>query len=68
MCLLTRYIRSLLIYRAGVTALGMALPVVASVIAFIVYGTSHQLDAANIFSSLSLFQMLRMPLMVLREF
>lgn len=60
------YVRALLLYRAGVTSLAVSLPVLASVVAFIVYGINHELNAANIFASLSLFQMLRMPLMFLR--
>jgi len=40
----------------------------ASVLAFIVYGINHPLDPATIFTSLTLFNMLRTPLMYLRKF
>ncbi|PIL29785.1 ATP-binding cassette transporter [Ganoderma sinense ZZ0214-1] len=60
------YIRSLLIIRSGNNAIGVSLPALASVLAFVVYSvTGHSLDPANIFSSLTLFQLLRMPLMFL---
>ncbi|VDB84771.1 unnamed protein product [Peniophora sp. CBMAI 1063] len=60
------YVRSLLMIRAANTALAMSSPTLASVIAFLVYAAAgHQLNAAAIFSSLSLFQLLRMPLMLL---
>lgn len=46
----------------------MSAPALASVVAFIVYAASgHQLTAAVIFSSLTWFQLLRLPLMMLRE-
>ncbi|OBZ72495.1 Oligomycin resistance ATP-dependent permease YOR1 [Grifola frondosa] len=60
------YIRSLLIIRSANNALGVSLPALASVLSFVVYSaTGHSLDPANIFSSLTLFQLLRMPLMFL---
>ena len=63
--LAARNIRSLVILRAGITSIAISLPVLASVIAFVVYSIKHTLDPANIFTSLTLF-MLRMPLMFLR--
>lgn len=43
-------------------------PAVATVLAFVVYAaTGHSLEAANVFSSLTLFSLIRMPLMMLRE-
>ena len=45
----------------------MSLPVLASVLAFVVYGLHHTLDPATIFTSLTLFNMLRMPLMFFRK-
>lgn len=46
----------------------MALPIMASVLAFVTYSlTGHSLDPAIIFSSLTLFQLLRMPVMFLRQ-
>ena len=63
-----RYIRSLLIIRSANNAIAVSLPALASVIAFVVYSaTGHSLNPANIFSSLTLFQLLRMPLMFLRK-
>ncbi|KAI0768063.1 P-loop containing nucleoside triphosphate hydrolase protein [Trametes elegans] len=60
------YIRSLLIIRSANNAVAISLPALASVLAFVVYSaTGHTLDAANIFSSLTLFNLLRMPLMFL---
>ncbi|KAF5392368.1 hypothetical protein D9757_001460 [Collybiopsis confluens] len=60
------YIRSLLVIRAANTALAMSLPTLASVLAFITYSLSgHELNPADIFASLTLFNLLRMPLMLL---
>ncbi|KAF8134974.1 ABC transporter [Boletus edulis] len=62
----TAYIRTLLVYRSGLTAFAISLPTLAAVIAFITYSlTGHPLSAANIFSSLTLFQLIRFPLMLL---
>ncbi|KAF8557120.1 P-loop containing nucleoside triphosphate hydrolase protein [Imleria badia] len=62
----TANIRSLLIFRAGSTAFAVSIPTLAAVIAFITYSlTGHSLTAANIFSSLALFQLIRPPLMLL---
>ena len=66
--LATRNIRALVILRAGITSIAISLPVLASVLAFVVYSIKHTLDPANIFTSLTLFNMLRMPLMFLRTF
>ncbi|RPD61094.1 P-loop containing nucleoside triphosphate hydrolase protein [Lentinus tigrinus ALCF2SS1-7] len=60
------YVRSLLVIRSANNAVAVSLPALASVLAFVVYSaTGHSLDAANIFASLTLFQLLRMPLMFL---
>ncbi|KIJ66691.1 hypothetical protein HYDPIDRAFT_26121 [Hydnomerulius pinastri MD-312] len=60
------YIRTLLILRAAMNAFAISLPALASVLAFVTYSlTGHPLSAANIFSSLTLFQLVRMPLMFL---
>jgi ABC-type multidrug transport system fused ATPase/permease subunit len=62
-----RYIRTLLIMRAAMNAVAVSLPSLASVIAFVTYSlTGHSLTAANIFASLTLFNLTRMPLMFLR--
>ena len=58
----------MLLIRAGNMAVAMATPALASVAAFLVYAaTGHQLTPAIIFSSLTWFQLLRLPLMVLRK-
>ncbi|KZV74002.1 hypothetical protein PENSPDRAFT_244681 [Peniophora sp. CONT] len=60
------YIRYLLMIRSGNTAIASSAPTLAAVITFLVYAASgHTLTAANVFSSLSLFTLLRMPLMVM---
>ena len=53
--------------RAGILALSGSLHVLAGVIAFVVYGINHSLDPATIFVSLTLFNMLRMPMMFFRK-
>ncbi|BGP58188.1 hypothetical protein JCM8202v2_005849 [Rhodotorula sphaerocarpa] len=59
-------IRKLLIARAGTTGVAMSLPTLATVIAFVTYAnTGHSITAAKIFTSLTLFQLVRMPLMML---
>ncbi|PFH53092.1 hypothetical protein AMATHDRAFT_73621 [Amanita thiersii Skay4041] len=60
------YIRSLLLIRSANNAVALSMPVLASVLAFITYSASgHALNPADIFASLSLFNLLRLPLMVL---
>ncbi|KAI6025090.1 hypothetical protein PISMIDRAFT_27312 [Pisolithus microcarpus 441] len=60
------YIRTLLVLRAAMNAAALSLPALASVVAFITYSLlGHSLDAATIFTSLTLFQLLRLPLMLL---
>ncbi|KAF9268335.1 hypothetical protein L218DRAFT_954696 [Marasmius fiardii PR-910] len=61
-----KYIRTLLVARSGMNSVSMALPTLAAVLAFVTYSLSgHALDPANIFSSLTLFALLRLPLMLL---
>ncbi|KAI0072747.1 P-loop containing nucleoside triphosphate hydrolase protein [Panus rudis PR-1116 ss-1] len=61
-----KYVRSLLMIRSVNNAVAVSLPVLASVLSFVVYSvTGHSLDPANIFASLTLFQLLRLPLMLL---
>lgn len=56
-------IQKLLATRNAINAASMSMPVFASMIAFIVYSvTNHPLDPAPVFSSLALFNGLRMPL------
>ena len=50
-------------------AVAMTMPVFASVIAFITYSaTGHTLEPSVVFASLTLFNLLRLPLMFLRQF
>ena len=51
-----------------IVGLFFTLPTLASIVAFITYsGTGHDLNAAVLFSSLSLFQIVQTPLTLLRE-
>jgi ATP-binding cassette subfamily C (CFTR/MRP) protein 1 len=61
-----RSVQFLLGIRSGVNAVGLSLPVFASMLAFVTYSLTHtNLDPANVFSSLALFNALRMPLNML---
>ncbi|KAL4994641.1 P-loop containing nucleoside triphosphate hydrolase protein [Aspergillus recurvatus] len=61
-----RSIQTLLAVRNGILCISMAIPVFASMLSFITYALSnHVLDPAPIFSSLALFNSLRMPLNLL---
>ncbi|KAK9463479.1 P-loop containing nucleoside triphosphate hydrolase protein [Lipomyces oligophaga] len=60
------FIRYVLTLRSSIFAISMALPVFASMISFVILSVSgHYLDPAKIFASLTLFNMLRIPLMVI---
>ena len=59
-------IQILLTIRSAINAVSMSLPIFASMLSFITYSLSkHPLDPAPIFSSLALFNSLRMPLNLL---
>ena len=61
-----RSIQVLLAIRNAINAVSMSLPIFASMLAFITYSlTSHSLNPAHVFSSLALFNSLRMPLNLL---
>ncbi|KAL8714669.1 MAG: hypothetical protein Q9220_001618 [cf. Caloplaca sp. 1 TL-2023] len=61
-----RSIQVLLAIRNAINAVSMSLPIFASMLSFITYSLSkHPLDPAPIFSSLALFNSLRMPLNLL---
>ncbi len=61
-----RAIQVLLSIRNAINALSMSMPVFASMLAFITYSlTDHGLSPARVFSSLALFNSLRMPLNLL---
>ena len=58
-----RGVQVLLSIRNGILAVGMSMPVFASMLSFITYSLSkHVLNPAPIFSSLALFNSLRLPL------
>ncbi|KAL2760620.1 hypothetical protein ACRALDRAFT_2056656, partial [Sodiomyces alcalophilus JCM 7366] len=59
-------IQSLLAIRNAINAVSMSLPIFASMLAFITYSlTDHTMRPAEVFSSLALFNGLRMPLNLL---
>ena len=59
-------IQVLLAIRNVINAVAMTLPIFASVLAFLTYSlTNHDMNPAQIFSSLALFNSLRMPLNLL---
>lgn len=61
-----RSIQTLLAVRNGILCVSMSIPIFASMLAFITYALSnHDLNPAPIFSSLALFNSLRMPLNML---
>lgn len=61
-----RSIQILLSIRNGINAVSMSLPIFSSMLSFITYSLSkHALNPAPIFSSLALFNSLRMPLNLL---
>ena len=58
-----RAIQTIMAIRNGILCISLSIPVFASMLAFVTYAlTSHDLHPANIFSSLALFNSLRMPL------
>jgi hypothetical protein len=61
------HVRSMLLIRAANMAVAMSMPAMASVVTFLIYaGTGHQLTPSVVFSSLTWFQLLGLPLMTLR--
>lgn len=61
-----RSIQTLLAVRNGILCVSLAIPTFASMLSFITYALSnHDLNPARIFSSLALFNSLRMPLNML---
>ncbi|KAM6504240.1 ATP-binding cassette transporter YOR1 [Amanita muscaria] len=59
-----KYIRSILLITSASNAVAISMPTLAAVFAFITYSaTGHQLSPAEIFTSLALFNMLKMPLL-----
>lgn len=59
------FVRKLMIMRSGMMAFAMSLPVLAAILAFITYSlTAHDLEIATIFTVVTLFQLMRMPLMI----
>ena len=63
-----RYIRSLHLNYSANNSIAMSMPAIAAVLAYITYSASgHPLLPAPLFSSLTLFNLLRIPLMFLRK-
>lgn len=61
-----RSIQSLLAVRNAINAVSMSLPIFASMLSFVTYSlTGNGLDPAKVFSSLALFNSLRLPLNLL---
>ncbi len=61
------FIRSIILVRSAINGVTMSMPVLASVLAFVTYSaTGHSLNPANIFASLTLFNLLRLPLLFFR--
>jgi ATP-binding cassette, subfamily C (CFTR/MRP), member 1 len=61
-----RGVRVMFMVRNLMTAIGTSIPMFASMLAFITYSyTNHALEPASVFSSLSLFNGLRLPVMLL---
>ncbi|KAK7203376.1 ABC multidrug transporter [Myxozyma melibiosi] len=61
-----KLVRYVLVLRSAIFAISITLPVFASMISFVILSvTGHNLDPAKVFASLSLFNMLRIPLMVI---
>ena len=61
-----RSIQWLLVTRNAINAFGMSIPIFASMLSFITFSlTDHGLNPASIFSSLSLFNQMRLPLTIL---
>ncbi|ORY83038.1 P-loop containing nucleoside triphosphate hydrolase protein [Protomyces lactucae-debilis] len=61
-----RIVQYLLIMRSAINAVAISVPVFATILAFVTYSlTGNPLEAATVFSSLTLFNLLRMPLMFL---
>ncbi|KAG8892355.1 hypothetical protein FRC00_012209, partial [Tulasnella sp. 408] len=59
-------VASILLIKSAGLSIALSVPVFASVLAFVVYSLAgHTLDPAVIFTSLSLFQLLRQPLIFL---
>ncbi|KAG0329331.1 hypothetical protein BG000_000100 [Podila horticola] len=60
-----KYVRTLLISRSGIAAVNLTVPVIAATLTFVAYSlTGNELTPAVVFSSLSLFNIMRMPLMI----
>lgn len=61
-----RLVQAMLIYRSGINAVAISIPVFATILSFVTYSlTGNALNPAVVFSSLTLFNLLRMPLMFL---
>lgn len=65
----SRGIRKLLLLKAGNISLVIIMPTIATIVGLVTYSlTGHPLDPASVFTALTFFNLLRMPLMFLRVF
>ncbi|KAF9906392.1 hypothetical protein EC991_000722 [Linnemannia zychae] len=63
-----KYVRTLLISRSGIAAINLTVPVLAATLTFVAYSLAgNELTPAVVFASLSLFNIMRMPLMILPQ-
>src|SRR6266496_4000170 len=61
-----KIVRYLLLLKACINAVSLSIPIYASILAFTTYGlVGNRMNPANIFSSLTLFSLMRQPLMYL---
>lgn len=60
------FIKKLMVTRSGNMAIATSVPVIAAILSFVTYASvGNTLDPATLFTVLTLFQLLRLPLMVL---
>ncbi|KAG0220544.1 P-loop containing nucleoside triphosphate hydrolase protein [Mortierella sp. GBAus27b] len=63
-----KYVYQLLISRAGIAAINLTVPVIAATLTFVTYSLAgNELTPAIVFSGLSWFNVMRIPLMVLQQ-
>lgn len=62
------YVRQLMLFRSGMMAFAMSLPTLAAILSFVTYslsnGANGNFKSATLFSVITLFQLMRMPLMI----
>ncbi|KAG0334412.1 hypothetical protein BG004_000426, partial [Podila humilis] len=63
-----KYVRTLLISRSGIAAVNLTVPVIAATLTFVAYSLAgNTLTPAIVFSSLSLFNIMRLPLLIMPQ-